>query len=156
MFCPSGTDLKVWRGSSLQPIELEMETQLSCEWCWIALTRFSTCGRDHICIQQMDLTTISWSSRQRARHTRCDLGCPFPRAVSPWLNRETMTQVMRTCQITSHVALQAALFIHASRHSVRSSWCCERRTHQKSRSSHAIFHLAEVSSISAAPKWYSR
>ena len=40
----------------MQPIEPVVEKHaLSCVWCLVTLTQFSTCGGDHICIQQTEL-----------------------------------------------------------------------------------------------------
>ena len=88
-------------------------------------------GGDHICIQQTGLAGIRWSSRQRARHSRIDLGCLFfLRAVSRWLgwtSRGTMTQSMReivkvsdTCTGGGH-ALQDQPYAPHRRHSLDAS-----------------------------------
>ena len=57
-------------------------TRTAASGAWSLFKRFSTCGGDHICIQQTGLAATSWSSRQRARHTRSDMECLFLRAVS--------------------------------------------------------------------------
>ena len=92
------TYLKLLRGSSLQPVVLVMETRtqprLGLGHSQAVLNVWSG---THL-HPATGLASISWSSSQRARHTRGDLECLFLRAVSLWLgwtSRGTMTQIMR-------------------------------------------------------------
>ena len=118
---------------------------LCCVCCLVTLTLFSTCGSDHICIQQTELAAITWASRQRAHHTRSELGCLFLRAVSPWTSRETMTQIMREMVKLSFMWRIRALCSSApydkvyALHGIVNTFPA--RNHALS---HAIFHLRVV------------
>ena len=130
MFGRSRTDLKLWRGSSLKPVEpvVETRTQLRLE-LGHSHAVFNVWRGSHL-RPANGLAAISWSSRQGARHTRSDLECLLLRAVSLWLgwtSRGTMTQIMGeivkvadTCTSGGH-ALQDEPNARHRRHSLDAS-----------------------------------